>query len=263
MTAIQDEKDKVAADSRTAQDRQMAVAEAMESIISNLAANTQGDETYSSLTPDSSLGFHENLAASYTPVTGDWRTGSSNLPYDVAQEYDLGTSQRAHGPVINQDTGYRHGYTVGGKQIPDDIAALMAAERYGSSGALYNDDAFYEEGLEKFWDDEEDYLGDVMREYDEDYFGGDDRDDSPMIIKCERAGGTWVNGACVMPKADTSAADKDAELEDFINSFDPFTSIKRAKWIHPLQGYETSNLWDYKPPQIEDWTPGLRDWAGV
>jgi len=76
MTAIQDEKDKVAADSRTAQDRQMAVAEAMESIISNLAANTQGDETYSSLTPDSSLGFHENLAASYTPVTGDWRTGS-------------------------------------------------------------------------------------------------------------------------------------------------------------------------------------------
>jgi len=152
--------------------------------------------------------------------------------------------------------------------IPEYTGGLLSPEAqsffdqddYGYSGG-----AFTKDGVD-YTAATDDWSGDAWGGVDPGggyYDQFDDRDDSPMIYQCEQAGGTWVNGACEMPKADTSAADKDAELEDFINSFDPFTSIKRAKWIHPLQGYETSNLWDYKPPQIEDWTPGLRDWAGV
>ena len=130
----------------------------------------------------------------------------------------------------------------------NDIAGLASRVK-----AMYSDEG-------NFWDDEEAYLGDVMRDYERDYFPADDRDDSPIIYQCEQAGGTWVNGACVMPEDDPSD-DDEKELDDFINSFDPFTSIKRAKWIHPLAGYGTSNLWDYKPPQFDDWTPELRSWA--
>lgn len=248
---IESLEDKIAAQTgNAAVDKQIVRAKAVEDVISNLAANTQGDGTYSALVPNADSGYHENLASMYTPTYGNWRSGSSNLPYDVAEKYGLGLSDRAHGPVIDLRTGYKHGYTVGGNKTPDDIAALF-------SGSGASDDVEY---TDFDWDEEEDYLGDVMRDYERDYFG-DHRDDSPMIYQCEKAGGTWVNGACVMPEDDPSD-DGEKELDDFINSFDPFTSIKRAKWIHPLSGYDgTSNLWGYKPPQLDDWTPELRSWA--
>ena len=236
----------------TALDRQMAVAEAMESIISDIAKSTDGDETYSGLTPDAgNLGFHENLVAGYTPSYGDWRSGSSNLPYDVAKEYGLGLSDWAHGPVIDNKTGYRHGYTVGGKDIPTDIAALF-------SGSDTDADVEY---TDFDWDEEEDYLAEIMDQYEKDYFEVDDRDDSAEIYRCEKLGGTWEGGVCVMPEP-VVVEPGPTEEEIFINSFDPFTSINRAKWMHPLAGYVgTSNLWGYQPPQIEDWTPGLKAWA--
>jgi len=113
-----------------------------------------------------------------------------------------------------------------------------------------------------FWDEEEAYLGDVMRDYERDYFGSDDRDDSPAEYACAAAGGTWNGGTCVMPTETPEEETGPTEEEIFINSFDPFTSINRTKWMHPLAGYDgTSNLWGYQPPQLEDWTPGLRDWA--
>ena len=101
--------------------------------------------------------------------------------------------------------------------------------------------------------------------------GESDRDDQVAENACAAAGGTWDGGTCVMPSDDIS----DDVTSGDIGDFDPFASLQRAQWTHPLlnygqdsysgtnPGYVSNSIWDYKPPQLVDWTQNLRKWGAV
>jgi len=101
----------------------------------------------------------------------------------------------------------------------------------------------------------------------------EDRDDSASEYACEAAGGTWDGGSCVMPSEDDDDDDNGEETE--FGDADPFASLKRLEWTHPMLGYGqdaysgtrpdyvSESIWDYKPPQLTDWTQRLKTWGGV
>ena len=100
----------------------------------------------------------------------------------------------------------------------------------------------------------------------------EDRDDSASEYACEAVGGTWEGGSCVMPTTDPN--DDNGEEDEFGDA-DPFASLKRLEWTHPMLGYGqdaysgqrpdyvSESIWDYKPPQLTDWTQRLKTWGGV
>jgi hypothetical protein len=101
---------------------------------------------------------------------------------------------------------------------------------------------------------------------------GWDRDDTPAENACVASGGTWDGGSCVMP-SDGNGDDNGEETE--FGDADPFASLRRLEWTHPMLGYGqdaysgqrpdyvSDSIWDYKPPQLTDWTQRLKTWGGV
>jgi len=100
---------------------------------------------------------------------------------------------------------------------------------------------------------------------------GWDRDDTPAENACVASGGTWDGGQCTMPEDDPG----DNGDDDGFGDADPFASLRRLEWTHPMLGYGqdaysgqrpdyvSDSIWDYKPPQLTDWTQRLKTWGGV
>ena len=200
-------------------------------------------------------GFHSDFALSGTAPT---YSGPSLQADIVNQEGRLDR----WGNAINRFFG-----------MPQDVISQIDTftEIDPTTGNVHHSDGRITDGItgqtiqEPTRDWKEPWYMDPNRDRD-----NEDRDDSASIYACEAAGGTWDGGSCVMPIDDV-----DEEEEDEFGDADPFASLKRLEWTHPMLGYGqdaysgqrpdhvSDSIWDYKPPQLTDWTQRLKTWGGV
>jgi len=111
--------------------------------------------------------------------------------------------------------------------------------------------------------------------YFSDFDGAEDRDDTHAENMCVASGGTWDGGSCVMPSDGNGDNGANGDNGDNGGGYDPFASLNRLEWTHPMLGYGQDSysgqrpdyidesIWDYKPPQLTDWTQRLKTWGGV